>query len=82
MKKVILSVLALGALALPVVAVEAPKELVFATFKGMAPESREVTGSVTIVEDGIKFKIMDADPLLIPFDAMPILRQSLEELKK
>ena len=80
MKKVILSVLALGALAFPVIAVEQPKELVYAVFTGLAPESREVTAKIAVVEGGLTFKVLDKEPLFIPFEAMPLLEKSYTEM--
>lgn len=82
MKKLILSVMAAGALVLPVFA-EDSKELLFARFSAPAPASGEVTASVSVVEGGLAFKVMDKDPLFIPFEAMPLLEKAWqEEFKK
>lgn len=64
------------------IAVEQPAELVFATFSAPAPASGVVTATISVVEEGIKVKIMDVDPLVIPFEAVPLLQKSLEEVKK
>ncbi len=82
MKKLVLSVLALGVLSTPSFAAEPPAELVFATFSAPAPTTGPVTGTVSIVEEGIKIQIMDKPPLVIPFEAIPLLQKSLEEIKK